>query len=164
MAVWLLPLVTLLLSGKDVTMIKIPFDVFSTVNVEYICPLVLSTDLTEILFVEIIKSTIRVVVTDKNPPPAIFVDVPITSFGFKLLKSKFPPSDVKTADETSGSLGSWENEKEKSETESQAKLLIFIVTLGENAIQGLLPVNPPTQFPQLSTNANPFGVLWQSTA
>ena len=52
------------------------------------------------------KSTKSVVVTLIVPPAATLVEVPIISFGFRFVKSKLPPSELKTAEETSGSLGS----------------------------------------------------------
>ena len=61
--VWLFPLVTLLLSGKDVATTKIPPLAFSIVNEPYIWFVALSTALTEILSKLIIKSTIKVVLT-----------------------------------------------------------------------------------------------------
>ena len=42
-------------------------------------------------------------------------------------------------------------------------LLSDIDTVGEKAIQGKFPVEPPTQLPQLSVYAEPLGVLLQST-
>ena len=51
-----------------------------------------------------------------------------------------------------------------SEEELHSNVLKAIATVGENAIQGGAPVIPPTQFPQLSIKAVPFGVLLQSRA
>ena len=106
-----------------------------------------------------IKSTKSVVVTLIVPPAATLVEVPIMSFGFRFVKSKLPPSELKTAEETSGSLGSWEKENVKSEIESHSSVLKLITTVGEKTMQGDCPVVPPTQLPQLSKNALPFGVL-----
>jgi hypothetical protein len=123
------------------------------------CPLKSSTDFTDILLGDKMKSTNSVVVTLIVPPAATLVEVPIISFELKLVKSKLPPSELKTADETSGSSGSWEKEKVKSEVESHSSVLKLIITVGEKEMQGDCPVVPPTQFPQLSRYAFPFGVL-----
>ena len=147
---WELPLVTLLLSGNDVEMIKNPVEVFSTVKDEYTCPEISSTDFIDILSAEIIKSTIKVVVTFIWPPAAMLVEVPTTSFVDNPVKSKLPPSEAKTAEDTSGSFGSWEKEKEKSDELLGFKLLKLIVTVGVKSIHGKFPVIPSTQFPQLS--------------
>ena len=96
----------MLLSGSELAIIKIPFKVFSIVKVEYTWPLKSSTDFTDILLGDKIKSTKSVVVTLIVPPAATLVEVPIISFGFRFVKSKLPPSELKTAEETSGSLGS----------------------------------------------------------
>ena len=132
-------------------------------NEEYTCPVTSSTDLMETLSGLIIKSTSKVVVTFICPPAAVLIDDPTVSFVFKSDKLKDPPSEVKIADATSGSLASWEKEKENSETESHSNVLKDMLTMGENGIQGNLPVFPPTQFPQLSIQAVPLGVLLQST-
>ena len=147
---WLFPEVTLLLSGKEVATIKIPAEVFSIVNDERICEVILSIDLTEILSELIMKSTNNVVVVFNSPPPAILVDDPTVSFKLSPKKSKCPLSELKTADETSGSLASWEKEKEKSEGELQSKLLKDMFTVGVKSIHGNLPVVPSTQLLQLS--------------
>ena len=138
------------MSGSELAIIKIPFEVFSIVKVEYTCPLKSSIDFTDILLGDKMKSTNSVVVTLIVPPAATLVEVPIISFGLKFVKSKLPPSELKTAEETSGSLGSWEKEKVKSEIESHSSVLKLITTVGEKTIQGDCPVIPPTQFPQLS--------------
>jgi hypothetical protein len=80
--------------------------VFSIVNDERICEVMLSTDLMEILSELIMKSTNNVVVTFNCPPAAILIDEPTVSFKLSPEKSKYPPSELKTADETSGSLAS----------------------------------------------------------
>ena len=147
---WLFPEVTLLLSGKDVATIIIPTEVFSIVNDEIICKVILSTDLIEILSELIKRSTNNVVVVFNSPPPAILVDEPTVSFRLSPKKSKYPPSELKTADETSGSLASWEKEKEKSDGELQSKLLKDMFTIGVKSIHGNLPVVPSTQLMQLS--------------
>ena len=147
---WLFPEVTLLLSGKEVATIKIPDEVFSIVKDERICKVVLSIDLTEILSGLTIKSTNKVVVVLKNPPPAILIEDPIVSSGLIPEKSKYPPSELKTEDETSGSFGSWEKEKLKSVGELQFKSLKKIATVGVKSIHGNFPVVPSTQLPQLS--------------
>ena len=94
------------MSGKDVATIIIPTEVFSIVNDEIICKVILSTDLIEILSELIKRSTNNVVVVFNSPPPAILVDEPTVSFRLSPKKSKYPPSELKTADETSGSLAS----------------------------------------------------------
>ena len=71
--------------------------------------------------------------------------------------------ELKTAEDTSGSFGSCENAKLKSEIESHSRVLNDSDTVGENGIQGELPVVPSTQLPQLSIHAVPLGVLLQST-
>ena len=106
--VWLLPDVTLLLSGGEVATTSIPPVVgFSIVKVPYICPLLLSIAFTEIFIGEIIKSTSKVVFILIYPPPAVISLLPIISFVFSPFKLKYPESEEKTADEISGSLGSW---------------------------------------------------------
>ena len=52
------------------------------------------------------KSTISVVETLIWPPAAIFTEDPITSSGFSPVKLKYPPSELNTAEATSGSFGS----------------------------------------------------------
>ena len=147
---WVFPEVTLLLSGNEVATIKIPDEVFSIVKDESICNVLSSIDLTEILSGLIMKSTNKEVVVLKNPPPAILTDEPIVSSGLIPEKSKYPPSELKIEDDTSGSFGSWEKEKLKSVGELQFKSLKKTVTIGVKSMHGNLPVVPSTQLPQLS--------------
>ena len=84
------------------------------------------------------------------PPPAILIEDPIVSFTFIPLKSNDPPSDTKIAEETSGSLGSWEKENNKSTLSLHSKLPNDTLTVGLKGIHGKLPVTPPTQLPQES--------------
>ena len=163
---WLLPCVTLLLSGNEFIIIRIPLAVFSIVKEEYNCPVMSSIALTEILSELTIKSTNNVVVilwAGICPPAIILIEDPTVSFMLNPVKSKYPPSEVKKAEATSGSLGSWENVNEKSVSESHSTLDNVILTVGVNPIHGKFPVAPPTQFPQLSIQAIPLGVLLQST-
>ena len=96
------------------------------------------------------------------PPPAIITLEPITSFVESPIKSKTPASDVKVVYAISGSFGSWLVTKEISEVVLQSVLLKEIFTLGVKPIHDTSPVVPPTQLPQLSKKAIPFGVLLQS--
>ena len=161
--VWLFPLVTLLLSGEDVATTKIPPLAFSIVNEPYIWLVALSTALTEILSRVIIKSTIKVVLTFIYPPPAIKSADPITSLEFNPVKLKNPASEEKIDEEMSGSFASWLVTKVMSDRTLHSIVLKAILTDGVKSIHATSPVVPPTQFPQLSINAVPFGVLLQST-
>ena len=76
------------------------------VKVEYTCPLISSIDLMDILSELMIKSTNKVVVTFNNPPAAIFIEDPTVSLELNPINLNCPASEVKTADETSGSFGS----------------------------------------------------------
>ena len=107
----------------------------------------------------IIKSTIKVVLTFIYPPPAVITLVPIISFVFRPTKSNEPASDENIEEAMSGSLASWEKVKIISAVVSHCKVLRSILTDGVKSIHGWSPVRPPTQLPQLSRKALPFGVL-----
>ena len=97
------------------------------------------------------------------PPPAIKSADPITSLEFKPVKLKNPASEEKIDEEMSGSFASWLVTKVMSDRTLHSVVLKAIFTDGVKSIQATSPVVPPTQFPQLSVNAVPFGVLLQST-
>ena len=76
--------------------------------------------------------------------------------------SKDPKSEVNKEVDISGSLASWLTLIVKSVKLSQSVLEIETLTDGLNGIHATLPVLPPTQLPQLSIKAVPFGSPLQS--
>ena len=111
----------------------------------------------------IIKSTFKVAEIFIYPPPAEITLDPITSLEDKPIKSKYPLSDVKIEEEISGSFGSWVVKKVISVGALHAKVLKEIETTGEKGTHDKDPVFPPTQLPQLSVKAVPFGDALQSS-
>ena len=97
------------------------------------------------------------------PPAAIKSAEPTTSLEVKPIKLKNPASEEKIDEEMSGSFASWLVTKVISDKTLHSVVLKVIFTDGVKSIQATSPVVPPTQFPQLSVNAVPFGVLLQST-
>ena len=95
----------------------------------------------------------------KYPPPAITTLEPIISFGIRFEKSNIPWLELKIVDAMSGSLASWFIENEMFAVEFALVLLKFTITSGVKPIHSMFPVKPPTQLPQLSRKAVPFGVL-----
>ena len=69
----------------------------------------------------------------------------------------------KIEEEISGSFGSWMVEKAISIGALHSKELKEIETTGEKEIHAKDPVFPPTQLPQLSVKAVPFGAELQSS-
>ena len=105
--VWLLPAVVLLLSAGAIDSIFTPFEVFSSSRVPpRTSDVALSTARSITRFEEMIKSTYKLKVELKKPPPAIPDPKPTKSFTFNKDKLNDPPSEITSADVMSGSLGS----------------------------------------------------------
>ena len=107
--------------------------------------------------------TTSIVLNVLLPEFALIKAVPIVSPIFIVDILKLPPSEANNAVDISGSFGSWPTETVKSVKLSQSVFDKVTVTVGVNGIQGLSPVLPPTQLPQLSINAVPLGSPLQST-
>ena len=96
------------------------------------------------------------------PELALITAEPIVSPTLIVDIANEPPSETNNAVDISGSFGSWLTETVKSVKLSQSVLDKVTTTLGLNGIQATLPVLPPTQLPQLSIKAVPFGSPLQS--
>ena len=90
---------------EEVTSIPPPA-LFSIIKEPYNAPLILSTAFTTSLSGLMKKSTINVVLTVTNPPPATTELLPIVSFILSPLKLNLPESEENTAEDISGSFGS----------------------------------------------------------
>ena len=105
--VWLLPAVMLLLSAGAIDSIFTPFDVFSSSSVPpRTSEVALSTARSITRSEEMIKSTYKVKVELKKPPPAIPDPTPTRSLTFKEDKLNDPPSELTKAEVISSSFGS----------------------------------------------------------
>ena len=142
--------------------ILIPGLVFEIVNEPKTNPVFISWDCIIAWLLESIELTINTVVKLIVPPFALITADPIVSPTLIVDIAKEPPSETNNAVDISGSFGSWLTETVKSVKLSQSVLDNVTTTLGLNGIHGELPVLPPTQFPQLSIKAVPFGSPLQS--
>ena len=158
----LLPLVILLLSGTDWLNMLIPGFVFEIVNVPNTKPVLISWDWIIACEVEIIELTVKIVLKVLLPELALINAVPIVSPILIDEIAKEPLSETNNAVDISGSFGSWLTEIVKSAKLSQSVFDKETETVGLNGIHATLPVLPPTQLPQLSMKAVPFGSPWQS--
>ena len=160
---WVLPLVTLLLSAGDWTVILTPGIEFETVKVPRTNPVPRSIDCIIAWVEEGREFTINVVLNVFTPPPAVITAEPTVSPIFIKEIAKEPPSETNDEVNISGSLASWLTLIVKSVKLSQSVLESETETVGEKGIQETLPVLPPTQLPQLSVKAVPPTSPLQST-
>ena len=151
-----------LLSIGDWLNILIPGLVFEIVNDPKTNPVFISWDCMIAWLLESIELTINTVVKVLFPELALINAEPIVSPTLIIDIAKEPPSETNSDVEISGSFGSWLTETVKSVKLSQSVLDKVTTTLGLNGIQATLPVLPPTQLPQLSIKAVPFGSPLQS--
>ena len=97
-----------------------------------------------------------------KPPLALITAEPIVSPTIIVDIENEPLLELNNAVDISGSFGSWLTEIVKSAKLSQSVLDNDTNTVGLNGIHATNPVLPPTQLPQLSIKAVPFGSPLQS--
>ena len=158
-----LPEVTLFPSGGDWAIMFIPGLVLDIVKVPKTNPVLISFDCIIAWFIEIIELTVRIVLKLRAPPAVLITAEPTVSPTLIVEIAKEPSFEANNEVAMSGSLGSWLTLMVKSVKLSQSVFDKETLTVGLNGIQGEAPVLPPTQLPQLSIHALPFGTPLQST-
>ena len=150
-----LPLVKLFPSAIEVANILTPGFKLLIVKVPKTNPVAISWDSIMAWVEPTVETTTKLVFTVLKPAPATILAEPITSPEDMFEMSKEPASDTNNEVAISGSLASWITVTVKSVKLSQSVLESEIETVGENGIQEIFSVLPPTQLPQTSTNALP---------